>query len=278
MWKVFSNSFFLNKLAVFLCTVSITVSCSNTQVKNNENMQFAIINNTQGESPYSGMSTKIYSTFKQINDENPVFLIHLGGIICGGEKWYGVSKVDIDRQYMDIFSMIIKIIPIFYTVKGETDLFNNSSEYYFKYSGKNDYYSFNCGNVHFIVLDSTQKTISDKQKDWLRNDLEEAMNSQAIFVFINDPLFIPMQYKYLNLKNCRDYEVLHKYFTKHHVKAVFSGNNQIYFKNDIDGISYINAGCGGFNKIDFNNGYCQYYIADYKNGTLRIYPKYVSVK
>ncbi|MFH0976330.1 MAG: hypothetical protein V1874_11165 [Spirochaetota bacterium] len=275
---IFHNSSLLVKPAAFLCVVIIAASCSNARVKKNDNIQFAIINNTRGESPYSGLGPKVLPVLKQIKDENPVFLIHLGGIICGGENWYGVSKADVDRQYLEIFSIILKVLPNFYTVKSETELLNTSSEYYSKYSGKKDYYSFNCGNSHFIVLDSTQKTISDKQKEWLKNDLEETGNLQDIFVFISDPIFIPNQYKYLNLQICKGHELLHKHFAKHRVKAVFSGSGSVYFKSDIDGVSYINTGCGGFNKIDYNNGYCQYYVAEFKNGALRVYPKYSGIK
>jgi hypothetical protein len=269
------NLFFYFKI-IFLC---ILLSCSSPDIKKNESIRFALINNTRGESPYSGLGPKIKPVIKKINDDNPVFLVHLGGIICGGTDWLGIAKIDVEKQYAEINSVISALLPIFYTVKGRTEIYNNSSDHYVKYSGKKEYYSFNYGTLHFLVLDSTgERTMSQTQKDWIKKDLEQAKYSSDIFVFIHDPVFVHIKFKSLGIESCKDSNLLHQYFTQYHVKAVFSGSYPVYFKSDIDGVLYVNAGCGGFNIKDFNQGYCQYYIADYKNGELTITPRYVTLK
>jgi hypothetical protein len=279
MRLIFYNSFCCFKLKILLCILCISFSCSTEKIKNNENIRFALINNTLGESPYSGLGPKVKPVIKKINDENPVFLAHLGSMVCGGAEWYGITKIDIERQYSDLYSEISALLPIFYTVKGEPDLFNNSSDYYMKYSGKKEYYSFNYGNLHFLVLDSTgKKSMSLEQKEWIKKDLRQTKNSGAIFVFIHDPLFFPVKFKSSEIEICKDFDLLHQYFTQYHIKAVFSGYRSIYFKMEVDGVLYINAGCGGFNANDLLNGYYQYYIADYKNGELNVQPRYVSIK
>jgi hypothetical protein len=272
------NSLLCSKTA-FLCILFIPLFCSAPDIKKSDSIRFALINNTRGESPYSGLGPKIKPVIKKINDENPVILAHLGGMICGGADWIGIAKIDIERQYSEIYAVISALLPIFYTVKGRTEIYNNSSDHYIKYSGKKEYYSFNYGNLHFLVLDSSgERSMSQAQKDWIKKDLEQAKNSAAIFVFAYDPVFVPVKFKSPGIESCKDAGLLHYYFTQYNVKAVFSGSTPVYFKSDIDGVLYINAGCGGFNIIDFNQGYTQYYIADYKNGELTVIPRYVTLK
>lgn len=271
--------FFYFKLILYLCVLCVFFSCSTTVKKENENIRFALINNTRGESPYSGLGPKVKPVIKKINDDNPVFLAHLGGMVCGGSEWLGITKIDIERQYKEIYSNLSALLPIFYTVLGNSDLFNNSSDYYMKYSGKKEYYSFNYGDLHFIVIDSTgQQSMFRKQMDWIKKDLKESRNSQAVFVFIHNPLFIPVKFKSSGIEVCKDFNLLHKYFSQYHVKAVFSGSTSIYFKMEVDGILYINAGCGGYSANDFNKGYYQYYIIDYRNGELAVLPRYVGIR
>ncbi len=264
---------------IILFIISAVPYCSSPEIKKSADLRFVLINNTRGESPYAGLGPKIKPVIKKINEDNPVFLMHLGGMICGGADWLGVARADIEKQYAEMYSAISGLLPIFYTVKGRTEIFNNSSDIYIKYTGKKEYYSFNYGNIHFLVLDSTgEKGMQQSQKDWIKKDLEQAEYSPAIFVFVHDPLFIPLNLKYNGIESFKDADLLHKFFQKHRVKAVFSVSHPVYFKKDIDGVLYINAACGGFNLKDFNQGYYQYYIVDYRNMELRITPKYVSLK
>jgi hypothetical protein len=203
--------------------------------------------------------------------------VHLGGIVCAGEGWQGITGTDIERQYKDFFSSFAGLSPIFYTVKAGSDLLNNSSDYYNKYTGRKDFYSFNYGNLHFIILDSTGSSLKKEQTDWLLIDLKRYKNSAAIFVFLNDPVYIPEKIiSQISAMQLKERDVLHKYFIKYPVKAVFSGSFQIFFKSEIDGITYINTGCGGFNKDEIAKGYAQYYMAEYNNGILLVHPKYLN--
>ena len=268
----------LKLTAVFL-VLSAFFSCSSSNVKKAGSIHFALISNTMGESPYSGLGPKIKLVIKRINDNNPVFLMHLGGMVCAGENWIGIPGIDIERQYREFYSELTELSPIFYTVRAEPDISGNSSGFYKKYTGKKDYYSYNYGNMHFLVLaSSAEQPVGKEQVDWIKKDLNQTKNSQAVFVFIHDPLFVPARYRASGIETCMDSDILHKIFTQFSVKAVFSGSAASYFQSEIDGISYINVGCGGFNVNDFNNGYYQYYIADYVNGELKITPGYVSLR
>ncbi len=265
------------KLIFFICLVSISLSCTKSYINKNENLRFAIISNTRAQSPYSGLEQRLHLAIRQIEEENPVFLLHLGCMICAGTEWQGITKSDMERQYKEFYSLISGLFPIFYTVKAGSDLINNSSDHYHKYSNKKDYYSFNYGNLHFLVLDSSSDTVKKEQLDWIIKDLKYYKNSAGIFVFIHDPIFIPEKNKLTEpIIQYKDNELLHKYFKKYPVKTVFSGSHPIFFKSDKDGISYINTGCGGYNKEDISKGYAQYYMAEYNNGVLLVRPKYLN--
>jgi len=269
------------KIIILLHIFIVIISCAELKNKPNESLRFAIISNTYGESPYSGLSPLIDAAIKQINGDNPVFLMHLGGIVCAGAEWHGISEIDINRQFREFYSSTARLMPILYAVKGCSDIYNNSSDLYNKYSGRKDYYSFNYGSLHFIVVDSAEisGSLSERQKNWIINDLEQSKDSRAIFVFIHNPLFAPTGYRATDYEvKLQNYIILHEYFKRYKVKAVFSGMETAFFKLNIDGIYYINAGCGGFNKIDFYKGYYQYYVVDYKNGELQVLPKYVTNK
>jgi hypothetical protein len=276
MRSIYCNLYLCFKLIILL---GIFFSCSASGIKKNENIRFALINNTRAESPYSGLGPKVNTVIKRINEDNPVFLAHLGVMVCVGADWLGISNSDLERQYAELYSELSRLSPIFYTVKTESDLFNNSTEYYKKYTGKKEYYSYNYGDLHFLALDSAgNRSMAKEQMDWIKKDLEQAKNSQAIFVFIHNPIFVPAKYKSTGMELCKDFDLLHKYFLQYHVKAVFSGSSAVYFKAEQDGVLYINAGCGGFNANEFSKGYYQYYIIDYKNGELNVQPRYVSQK
>jgi hypothetical protein len=263
---------------IILCFSFLSLFCTSAVINKNESLRFAIINHTRAQSPYSGLDRRLNFALNQIKEDNPVFLVHLGGMVCAGTNWQGITGSDIERQYKEFFSTVSGLPSIFYTVKAGSDLFNNSSDYYNKYTGRKNYYSFNYGNLHFLVLDSSG-SLNKEQKEWFTSDLKRYKNSAAIYVFLYDSLFIPEKIQsQLSAAQYKDSEFLHKYFIKYPVKAVFSGNSPLFFKRDIDGISYINTGCGGFNKDEITKGYAQYYIVEYKNGKLLVLPKYLNTR
>ena len=54
-------------------------------------------------------------------------------------------------------------------------------------------YSFNCGGIHFIALDPTQLLqepgfFSQKQLEWLENDLKETGKTTPIVIYLHYPI------------------------------------------------------------------------------------------
>lgn len=260
----------------FICVFS---SCLNSNIKRETELRFAVITNTHADSPYAELSPKLQLAIDSINRDNPVFLVHLGGIVCGGSEWMGITESDIKRQYKKAFEQFSGLSPILYSVIGESDLLNTSSGFYEKYTKHGTYYSFNYGDLHFIVLDSTETDgfISPSQKNWLIEDLKKYRDSSSVFIFINSVLYFPEQYGSFKKYRCKDYKMLHKHFTESKVKAVFSGNLPFYFIYDYEGISYINTGSCGFNKSNFSKDCIQYYIINLERDNLKVSSRYIGL-
>ena len=273
------------KILLILTSINVLclfLSCITSNTKHASELYFAVISNTYADSPYADFSPRLQNSIESINKDNPIFLIHLGGLVCGGLKWMGITEADLNRQYNNALKCFSELSPIFYTVKGKSDLLNTSSVIYERYTKRKSYYSFNYGDLHFIVLDSTEGNgrIYPDQRKWLIEDLKKNKNSGTIYVFINSVLFLPEKYSSFEEYRLKDYKLLHKYFTEYNIKAVFSGDLPFYFKYDVDGISYINTGCCGFNnnEDDIPKDCIQYYIVEINKGYLDIKPRYVSCR
>jgi 3',5'-cyclic AMP phosphodiesterase CpdA len=261
-------------LFISLCLLMSLISCKGRGTRRGpEHLRFVLIGNTYPESPFKTLSERIREVFREINKDNPVFVIHLGDIVYGGKEWMGVKREDICSQYNQFFKYASRLNPILYTVKGEMDLYNDSSELYRLYSGREDYYSFNYGNLHFIVLDTTDDKpgkMSSEQLMWLENDLRFYRDSY-IFVFTHHPIVV-------SKRNHSDEERgffqepdrLHRILNKYPIQAIFSGHWPSYSLEKRDNIIYYITGCGGFNKPDRFKKYNNYYIVDYFSGGIRI--------
>ena len=264
-------------LILFVCLISIYTSCAGENNKKlPENIRFSIFGNTLPETPYTAMGIKIETAIIKINDDNPLFAVHIGDIVCGGGRWRGIKKNDIEKQYDNFYSIAKNLKPMLYTVIGEMDFFNQSPEIYNIYTKKKDYYSFNYGNIHFIVLNTADVSpgeIGKVQIEWLTEDLDLYKNREAIFIFTHHPLFFPKREITDQTDVVKDYITLHKLFLKYPVRAVFSGHLPVYYKEEIDNITYIITGCGDYDKkYNYSKAY-QYYIIDYSFGTINILAK-----
>lgn len=272
-----SSLFFI---LVILYFPAVFLSCTGIDIKKGSgNISFALIGNTNCQTPYREPGCKLDPTFTKINKENPLFVIHMGDMICGGTKWLGIKYKDIENQYIALYSLMSNFKPILYNVKGEMDLLGSSSEIYMKYTKRAGYYSFNYGNIHFIILDTNDLQagkIGKKQIEWLEKDLQYNRDSEAVFIFTHHPLFVPREERdSVDIVRCDEYDRLHKIFVKYPVKAVFSGHLQSFYRTSMEGILYVIAGCGGYNSKYYEGCY-QYYRIDYNAGNIRISPNIVS--
>jgi 3',5'-cyclic AMP phosphodiesterase CpdA len=245
--------------------------------------RFALTGNTYAESPFRGKNGALDDLIKKINDDNPLFLVHVGDIIHGGKKWMGISAGDMERQFRDVKTQFALLNPLFFTVKGEKDMLDASHDHYAFFTGRKQYYSFNYGTAHCIVLDTCENGhphISPSQIEWLKRDLRRHRHSQGILLFSHYPMY---HLEIAKTADKNDYipekqsNELHSLFVQYPVKAVFSGHHHTYFSTRKDAIYYITAGCD-FSAIRIiphqkSKGAVHYYIVDYRGGDITISQK-----
>ncbi len=268
------------RIAAILCAAAMLLPCAcvrQTPRVPAEDLSFALISGTNPESPFSAIGPRIASAFEAIRVENPVFILHLGNMVFGGRDWMGIKESDVSRQYAEFITLAARARSILYTVKGSGDEYNGSAELYERYTGKRRYYSFNYGNIHFIVLDTSDPgpgIIGDAQLRWLDSDLDAYRHSPAIFVCTHHPLFLPRYARTSGPDDmCKMPERLHERLRQYPVKAVFSGRLAAYYSERKDNILYVTAGCGGFNKSDAYSRANQFYMVRFIGGALSIAEK-----
>lgn len=236
-----------------------------------ESVRFALLGNTLPGSPFSGFNKSLPGTLDEIESYKPQIIIHTGDAVYGGAEADGILLKDIKRQLNLFFPRIRNLNTAVYTIPGDRDYYNGSHALYLENSGKKTHYSFNYGSMHFICLsssDSPEPFIDENQLVWIKNDLNEFISSNAIFIIAHHQLF-PDRKK---IKIHENNEELHKLFLKYNVKAVFSGSEKDYTTRMKDSIQYINAGCSGEAEKKGNKKNFRYYIINYINNRIEIDP------
>ena len=183
-----------------------------------------------------------------IAQEHPAFVFNVGDLVMDGR-----IKSDWDGFFWAIKNMAAT--SPFYPVLGNHEY---NSKYYFSsfvtpQGGGQDneqYYSFDYGPAHFIVLDADillmQKDVKGMEKEtaWLANDLKEHQNAKWTFVFYHEPFWT----------NCNEYgnepvsptiNYWKPLFEKYHVDMVFNSHFHTYERFSNDKIQYIVSGGGG---------------------------------
>lgn len=258
----------INIAAILTAAIIAAASCAEPQQKPAHEIKFVIMGNTSPASPFTGFAEKLEFVYQTINQENPVMVIHTGNIIQGGAESMGITRKDIDRQY-EIFLQQKKVLrPIIHILAGEKDLYNGSLALFREYIGKKLYYSFNYGNIHFIILHLLSKDhrIDGEQMKWLLRDLETNRYAAAIFVITHYPV---LSSPHSGMRH-QDGDELHRLFVQYPVKAVISGSVKNSYDYEKDGIRYAAAGCFGFNYEDWHWSYSQYYVATYDGARLTL--------
>lgn len=262
-------------------------SCAFWQQKDTSPLEFrfALIGNTFAESPFRGKNEHLDALVKRINEENPLFVVHLGDIVHGGKSWMGINTTDLARQYRNFKESMDKLNPLLFTVKGEKDMLDASFDEYMRATKRKPFYSFNYGAIHCIVIDNSENgapSISQTQADWVKRNLARNRKKDAIIIFSHYPFFtdsqnqMPQSEENIAIKDAED---LHKIFVLFPVKMVISGHCTFYNRTIKDGIEYIVAGCDipslRIPKQQRTKNNAHYYIVDYRGGSFTVIPRYL---
>ncbi len=177
----------------------------------------------------------------------------------------GVRNDDMEKQYRQFFRHAKDLSSLLYTTIGPLDTLDGDPSLYSRYTGHTPYYSFNYGNIHFIVLNSNEKKpagISDTQYNWLTKDLKESSSCCTIMVFIyHCPMNKPGgrdAHPELAFHNAAK---LHELFTLYGVTSVFSSDGKRRSSFSHEKVTYNQLPCVFPEKKGYGRNN-QYYIID----------------
>jgi len=174
----------------------------------------------------------------------PAFVVGAGDYVTKGD-----DKSDW-RTFADITGKMRETVR-FYPAKGNHDVERKGRGLYDKYlklptnTGQMRYYSFDHGDRHFVVLDSTGSLAAGgEQYRWLQADLKAAEGkSRHRFVVLHHPLYtlIPLRKAETDARRRQLLPLLKEF----KVCAVFAGHDHYFFFTRRDGVPQVVTGGGG---------------------------------
>ena len=164
-------------------------------------------------------------------EENVSFVIHTGDFACFGDD------LDEWNDFFDAGGAMLANTTI-YPVLGNHE--DNHTNYYEAF-GVSEWYSFNCGNAHFAVLDSNDWADITSETAWLQEDLDR--NTTWKFVSFHHPPYSSDERHWGGWTHLRDH--WGNIFIENNVDAVFNGHVHVYERYLENGIQYVVLGCGG---------------------------------
>lgn len=173
-----------------------------------------------------GDANEFKKALKEISeiDIKPDFIIATGDLVGKGDDRFSFYQKAVKENDIPIFNVLGN-----HDISKEADKMLN----YNKYFGP-DYYSFNHGKFHFLILNTLDK--SDDQKNWMKQDIEKLAEGKKILVFQHYP---------------PDKDMLDEY-KKYGIDAFFTGHwhsSKLFTYKDI---KYINSPPLLFGGIDFS--------------------------
>ena len=186
---------------------------------------------------HKGHDARFQPLLRDVNHDRQIaFAVELGDLVRQGRRWF----------YRRLLNQVEKNLSIpFLAVIGNHDLYRGSANYR-EFFGPT-YYSFQIGEVDFIVLDTSARFLFDKaQHQWLETELQRSQDSKVRFVFMHVPLFDPRErpefVKCLSEKDGKDLLDLCK---RYNVTHVFASHIHGYFSGAWEGVPYTVTGGAG---------------------------------
>ncbi|MDD5093573.1 MAG: metallophosphoesterase [Dehalococcoidia bacterium] len=191
---------------------------------------FIVYGDTQDQLP----SFSQYERYKLVADavaaeQDIAFVLHCGDLVNNGNE-----ITDWDR-YFDVSRQLMANTTV-YPALGNHE--KNSALFYGAF-GIAPYYSFDCGDAHFTVLDSINT--SDTEAAWLGSDLDNSKPWK--FVSFHYPMYTSDPNHFGGWANLQ--EEWEDLFQTHDVAAVWNGHIHAYEHYLENGIHYAVMGTGG---------------------------------
>jgi predicted phosphodiesterase len=171
-----------------------------------------------------------------------------------GSEFFVVLGDIVDRGAWDSYAPLKDLLTTegwwgkFFSVLGNHDIVEDSWTHYKEMFGPN-HYSFDVGNSRFLVLDTADGTVGDRQWEWLESELDKARPANTFILSHYMPL-VPDVNTYLKLSNSEEAARLIGLCTAKQVTAVLGGHYHSYTARTLGGTRYIVAGGGGGRVMD----------------------------
>jgi len=261
----------IKKLSCTLLIILLFFPRLSFAVDTNGEFSFAVIGDTRPAEPFGKIPDILPEAVEKINVVKVDFVVHLGDAICLGMNDANISGME--GQWAAFKNEIEKLTMSFHMAPGNEDIWSAlSRDHYKKLFSDKLYYSFDYKNSHFVVLDTEvpefKNDIPATEKLWLENDLKSTIK-ENIFVFLHRPV-MPVLHPMSMNKNTRQY--LKDLFTGYKVKAVFSGHEHLYHKEDYNGTAYYITGGGGAPLHNFvpNGAFYHFLIVTVKGNNVKV--------
>lgn len=213
------------------------ISTFKTETTNNINTKFIVFGDSQSGDPTNPEYTPWNNTITKAYEQNPDanFVINMGDLVEIGQNYQHWNN------WFSAANSVINNIPEM-PVQGNHETYQNNS---FVSSSPQDFvnqfsvpkngpsghigqtYSYNYGNIHFVVLDSQEDeeapandSFLQEQADWLDKDLQENTQKWTIVMFHKTPY-----YNKATRNNPAVKSILTPVIEKHHVDIVFNGHD-----------------------------------------------------
>ena len=228
---------------IMILLVSSTVVIFFFGMTDDDSINFYVFGDSQG---YQGGIEQIVTA---ANLHRPDFIFHCGDLTpFGQENQYQAVKAVLDQS----------LVPV-YTTIGNHDIKDGGGMLYEEYFGTSRY-SFDIGQAHFTVFNTSSGDVSSQEFSWLEQDLSQT-EADFRFVFTHIPLFDPRtggDHTFINSTTSTQLMLL---FEEYEVDVVFTGHIHMYNETVVNGVRYvITGGAGASLYADEDNGRIYHYM------------------
>lgn len=200
-------------------------------------IRFVLLGDNRNSSPFSKKGDKIYAkVIEKINQLNPDFAVNVGDFTFDS----------LPRHWKDFEKITAKTRVPYLTVVGNHDVIFRRNYYESRYTPPHaetglDDYTFDYGNSRFIMLDNANRTITERQFQWL----EKLTNTtKKTFVFAH----IPPAYEDWSHSLSPSKAVSKRWMdlqAKNNVDYVLLGHIHLYDEKVHQGVKYVVSGGAG---------------------------------
>jgi predicted phosphodiesterase len=161
-------------------------------------------------------------------------------LFVGDLAYYSGTYAQFQSRFFDVYADLLRRVPA-YAAIGNHDaetLNGRPFEDLFVFPGNERWYSFDLGDVHFVVLDTTQ--IGAAQAAWLAADLARAERAYTV-ILGHHPAYSGAR----RGPSVAFQETFSPIIVRHRVPLVIAGHEHHYERHAVDGVVYIVSGGGG---------------------------------